>query len=325
MGWVRGDEKPRPGAANPAMSLAPAVAPPLQSGRRMRTSLGIALLVVAACSGDGGHARVDGGDDGPDAGDDCTTGPTVERGAFIAASVDYLQAAFATDESFAGGDVVYGEMWVPLVDSGCPVADWSTLSYQVELPAALAPEELRADFTRVAVVWTLGGRKLIVYLDTSGAPGATGEWQGGRLPDSFAAVPADGADAGDIQALATQLQADHPTLAVSWLEGVRVLTVDGTVGHFAVDTLPATLHLVGELEAAAAAVRTSGLFPSVEWSGLVFRIPNESRLGQVIDDATLRPECLRAESKPLLEQLTTSPALAPPLGPGIASRQPVCP
>jgi hypothetical protein len=246
----------------------------------------VALGALAGCGdddGDGGTSAdaglaVDGGDD------ECSTGPTVSREDFIGASVDYLRATFEREGGFTGGTVVYGEMWVPLDDGGCPVADWTALGYVVDMDPTLVPEELEASHGQVAVMWALNGRKFIVHLDTRTTPDANGAWQGGRLPDSFAAVPAEEASDEAISALVSDLATDHPELTITWLEGVRILTVDGAVGDFVGDPPLPALVPATTMAAAAADVRASGLFTSIDWSGLVFRIPNETRLVQVIDD-----------------------------------------
>jgi hypothetical protein len=222
--------------------------------------------------------------------------------------------------------VVYGEMWLPL--EGCGFADWTTLGYLAPIDPALVPVELRATFHDVAMMWALNGRKFVVFLERpdGGGPGATLPWQAGRLPDSVVALADERADPDDVAALLDQLAIDHPAVAVDWLSELRVGTLGAAIGDFPTDGTPTAYQTIPQIEAAVAGLRASGLFGSIEWSGLVFRLPNEQRLVQIVDDAVLRPECLRAESRDLRDAggFTTEPSLAAPLGPGIVPREPTC-
>ena len=256
----------------------------------------------------------------------CIATPSVPRADLVQASVAYLRSAFGVADGFDQGDVRYGEMWVSLGDGSCPYADWTALGYFAAIDSSHVPAELAGEVASVAVMWALNGRKFVVYV-TSAPDGSQQIWQAGRLPDSISAVPAAGARQADIDALIAHLHADHPELMVTWLDAVRILTIDGVVGDFAGDLPPATFNTVPQIEAAVQQVRASGLFSSIEWSGLVFNIPNWGWPMNHVDASILRPECMRQESRSLLEtgQFTTSPSFAAPLGAGPAPHQAVCP
>ncbi len=304
----------------------------LVAGCEMRCLAHVSLFLVLACGGDPSGVRPDAPsvpDDAPadaqvDAPPGCeSAGPTVTRQAFVEASVAFLRDRFERTTGFEGGKIAYGEGYVALDDSGCPKADWSALSYVVPAPADLFPVELRADHDRVAVVWTTGGRKSIAFVTSAPYAGdGLGHWHAGRLPDNVNAVVSDTVSDADAQAFHNQLVADYPDLNIVYLEAIRILTVETAIGTFAYDT-PGTASAV-TMERAAQALRDSGLFSALDWSGHNFRIPFEFWVAAEQTTETLVPECLRQETKPMLPEFTTSPSFAPPLGPGPTAKTPVC-
>jgi hypothetical protein len=253
----------------------------------------------------------------------CDVAPQVTRTRFLDESIAYLRSAFAVSSGFEGGSVTYGEMWVSLVDSACPLADWTALSYVVDIDPARVPLELRPMHDRVVVVWTLGGRRFLGFLPTDAPTSDAAPWKDGRLPDSFSAVASANADPNQIAALVAELAQD-PLLSVVYLDQIGVLTIDAAIGTFAADV--ATGATVPQIDAAAEKVRVSGLLHSIEWSSFTLRIPSESWPAMVVDSTTLAPECLRQQTRGLRDDgvFTTAPGLAAPLGTGPIVRTPTC-
>ena len=275
----------------------------------MKSSL-IAVLCLAAC---GGESNPDPTPDAPDS-PACTTGPVVERTRFVDESIAYLRSAFDVTTGFDGGSVAYGEGWVSLNDGGCPLADWTTLAYVVDVDPLRMPIELRTTHTRVAAVWALNGRKFIAYLpavDNDAAP-----WWQGFMPDNSTAIANRNAPQADVDRFVAQLTTDHPTIRVTWLDAIGILTLETTIGNFAFDDAPT--GRIPAIEAATEDIRTSGLFGAVEWSGFIVRIPFESFPAATVDDAQLAPECLRTHTKAMRDgnMFTTQPGFAAPLGTG---------
>ncbi len=319
-----------------AMSTSPSRSKFIPTAEQARTrcseavrTVWLVLLAVGACSSPPAHApdaapldtaAPDVGADGPSA---CSDGPSVSRAQLIDASISYLRAAFGVGDGFDGGEVGYGEMWVSL-DDICSYADWSALGYVAPIAAERVPVELRATHDRVAVMWTLSGRKFIVYLESTHDVGTLGTWQAGRLPDSVISEASSSAPTASVMALADQIRSAHSALTVMWLDLIGTITIDAVIGEFGEPTAP--LIPIAEIEAGAASLRSSGLFSSIEWSGLVFRIPNDQTAFVPVTEDVLRPECLRAATRDKRDagQFTTSPSLATPLGSGVVEHVPAC-
>ena len=285
----------------------------------------IALLVVSTLLGcsssdDDHHQQPD----QPDAATACALEPRLERGRFATESVNYLRAAFATTTGFEGGVITYGETAVPLADGGCPVADWTGLSYTVPVDAALVPLELRGTIDRVSAFWSLNGRKAVVFLPSAAPTSEFDLWLYGQLPDNVNAVVRPDADPDEVREVVEQLRALRPALEVEHLEEIGVLTVTAAIGNFLEDTT--TTVTVPQMEAAAQLIRASKAFSSVEWSGVVLRYPNESWAGQPVADELLAPECERTHTRAMRDQgvFTTAPSFAPPLGTGPSAVTPTC-
>jgi len=253
----------------------------------------------------------------------CPIGPTITRSQFVEQSVTYLHTAFGVTAGFDAGTVAYGEGWVSLGDGGCPLADWTTLSYVAPIEPALVPIELRATHARVAAVWAMNGRRFIAYLPAVGGDAAP--WWQGAMPDNVIAVAKPNAAQPQIDQLVAELATDQPTVRVVWLDAIGILTLETTIGNFAFDD--AATGRIPNIEAATEAVRASGLFESVAWSGFVVRIPNESYPAVVVEGDELSPECLRTETRTKRDDnlFSTIPALPAPLGAGPTENPNVCP
>jgi len=253
----------------------------------------------------------------------CTSEPLVPRAQFVAESVAYLRAAFGVTDGFDGGVVGYSEAYVSLDDTPCPLADWSALSYAAPIASTLVPPELRDTFDRVAAIWSLGGRKFVVFLpaEPGGMPAAA-PWPLGRLPDSVTANARADADPDAIAMLAARLRTRYPTLKVDWYDEIHLLALTAPVGNFTDD--PVGTLTIPQFETATDDVRTSNLFMPIEWSILNFRFPNHFWSSTTVAGDTIGPECLRTKTKPMLPLATTSPSLAPPLGAGPQAHRPAC-
>jgi len=285
----------------------------------------IACLVVSLLVGcSSGHAEQPDAAVQPDAANGCTLEPRVARSRFETESVSYLRTAFATTTGFTGGVVSYGETAVPLTDGPCPVADWTALTYIVPVDPALVPIELRATHDRVAAMWSLNGRKAVVFIPADAPQNQYDTWLYGRLPDNVNAVVRQGADADDVRDVIARLRALRPALVVEHLEAIGIVTLTTSIGTFVEDAVGDVT--VPDMNAAAEILRTSGLFDAVDWSGLVLRLPNDSWAPHVVPDALLAPECERVHTRDLRDQnqLTTSPSFAAPLGTGPVSKNPSC-
>src|SRR5262249_40898022 len=151
--------------------------------------------------------------------------------------------------------IAYGEGWVSLNDDGCPLADWTTLSYVVSIDPQFAPIELRATHPRVAAVWALNGRKFVAYLPE--VIGDAAPWWNGAMPDNANAVVKSTAGKRDIDQLVARIGANQPGVRATFLDAIGILTLETTVGNFAVDE-PATGR-VPEIEAAVQSLRASSL------------------------------------------------------------------
>jgi hypothetical protein len=257
-------------------------------------------------------------DAGPDSGTSaCALGVSVSRTDFLAASTKLLRDTFGTTTGFDGGAVAYGEMKVSL-DDVCPYADWTALAYVVAIDPSFVPTELRTTHKHVAAVWSLNGLRTIAWVPSIEITAADpAPWQKGALPDNVNAIKKDNASGAAANALVQQIMTAHPTVKVDWLDAIGILTLSSTISDFAADpAIPKGSFK--EIDAAAAKVRQSNLFSVLEWSGLNFRIPNESWPAALVTSATLEPECLRKETKNDRAQnlFTTLPALAAPLGKG---------
>lgn len=241
----------------------------------------------------------------------CALGVSVTREAFTEASVTVLRAAFGTSDGFTGGQIRYGEMWVSLSDSTCPLADWSALSYVVPVDPSLVPEELRATHGHVALFWSLNGRRDIAFLTS-----AETAWNEGLLPSNVTATVKTGTSPAAITSLLADVRAAHPTVSATYLDAIEIVSLETTLGDFVDPTAPR--GSVTEIVAAAEMLRTSELFDTLTWSGLSFRIPNEAWAQVAVEGAVIEPECLRAETRAQRDDdhFTTRPSLAAPLGAG---------
>jgi hypothetical protein len=210
-------------------------------------------------------------------------------------------------------------MWVSLADGDCPLADWTALIYTAPIDAALVPIELRTTHHHVGAFWALNGRRDVAFL-----PSASAQWQEGYLPANVNAVAKDNASPQAVANVVAQIQANHPTVNVVHLDAIGIVTLETVIGNFADPVGPQ--GNVAQIDAAAQKLRQSNLFSSLDWSGLVFRIPNESWPMTAVSTAVLEPECLRSHTLDMrkAKHFTTLPSLAPPLGKGVVATTPVC-
>ena len=277
------------------------------------------LFALTACSSPPANTQPDAAVPRPDAASACSKEPVVHRDRFIAESIAYLRESFGVTDGFEGGHVAYSEAYVALTDAGCPIADWTALSYVTAIAPDRIPTELRDYFDRVAVVWALNGRKFVVFLSSEGdvAP-----WPEGRLPDNVNALANADADPRALDELVKRLTAAYPALVITYLEEIGVLTLEATVGNFG-DPLGGRMT-VREINAATDELRQSGLFSSIEWSPLNFRWPNEFWPAQRVDSEWLEAECARTRTTAMMPAMNTSPSLAAPLGTGPVAKTPTC-
>ena len=288
----------------------------------MNARLFTVLLLVGAC-GDGESSPAP-MPDAPSITPRCEVGPVITRTRFVDESVAYLRSAFDRTGGFEGGTVAYGEGWVSLGDGGCPLADWTTLSYVTEIDPALVPLELRATHTHVAAVWPLNGRRFVAFL--APVTGDAAPWWQGVMPDNAVAIAKSTAPQPALDALVARLTANYPTVTTTWLDAIGILTLESPIGNFAVDDPSFTPRPVSAIEAATAEVRESKLFEPLEWSGFVVRIPHESFAAAEVMSEEIGVECLRTHTKPQRDDnaFSTLPSFAPPLGTGQVTNPNAC-
>jgi len=247
----------------------------------------------------------------------CSLGPQISRDELVAASVEYLRDVFEDPSGFDGGVVMYGESWVALGGGDCPKADWSALAYIAPIASSRLPVELRATHDRVAAVWALNGRRFVVFL-----PNDTLEWTTGRLPDNVVGTASASTSPSELTSLVDDVRDQYPRLTVDYHDQLGIVSLSTDLGTFTADSESGTRF--GMIEAAADRLRSSAKFEAIEWSGLVFRIPRESYGNEIVSSDAVSPECLRVHTRDLLDQMTTAPSLASPLGPGPIPREPRC-
>ena len=285
----------------------------------MKHSSLLLCLVFSAC---GDHPIDAPGDARVDSPSSCSTGPVIDRAALVDESIAYLRDAFGTTTGFTDGTVAFGEGWVSLGETDCPLADWTTLAYVTSIDPSLVPIELRATHQRVAAVWALNGRKFIAYL--SDGDGAA-PWATGAMPDNVIAVLRPEANTHEVEKLIAKVEEDHPEVDAVYLDAIGVVTLETRIGTFGDGPLVPTGR-VRDIEAAVESLRTSDVFDAFEWGSFVVRIPSELFPAVAVDDPQIAPECLRTLTKAQRDGnlFSSLPSLAAPLGAGPVENANAC-